>query len=410
MYERYTAFFHLRAVAGQGALTGVLLLNEYVLRKQLGASRWHILLLLVIPAALQLVTVVWNPATSTGPVARRPFRTLGMGLHALLLLPLLTGGGWAPWALVALLVAVLIGQVFLVPIQNSIVARNYGDLRRGRRFGRAVAVQSLCIVGVSLPVGAWMDRDPTAWPWTYALAALAGMFAYRQWGRLRRRRAAAPPAGLEQHASAWQALKRDRTFLAFEGCFMVYGLGFLALQPVLPLFLVDEIGVSYTDVGLARGAVFWIVMVLASPVVGRLGDRLGILRLGALGFLTLALFPLTLWLLPNRVGLFLGFGLFGLAMSAVNFAWNLGPIMLARGRDTVPYLNAHVAAVGVRALSGMTTATVLYEALGSGAVFLGVVGIEIVAACLMLWLAISTGRRWRMPQAPVDIDVARAPR
>jgi hypothetical protein len=84
--------------------------------------------------------------------------------------------------------------------------------------------------------------------------------------------------------------------------------------------------------------------------------------------------------------------------------------MLARGRDTVPYLNAHVAAVGVRALIGMTTATVLYEALGSGAVFLGVAGIEVVAACLMLWLAISTGRRWRMPQAQVDIDVARPPR
>ena len=410
MDERYTAFFHLRAVAGQGALTGVLLLNEYVLRKQLDASRWQILLLLVIPAALQLVTVVWNPATSAGPIARRPFRTLGMGLHALLLLPLLTGGGWSPWALVALLVTVLIGQVFLVPIQNSIVARNYGDVRRGRRFGRAVAVQSLFIVGVSLPVGAWMDHDPTAWPWTYALAALAGMFAYRQWGRLRRRRAATPPPDLEQHKSAWQALKKDRTFLAFEGCFMVYGLGFLALQPVLPLFLVDEIGVSYTDVGLARGAVFWIVMVLASPLVGRLGDRLGVLRLGALGFLTLALFPLTLWLLPNRVGLFLGFGLFGLAMSAVNVAWNLGPILLARGRDTVPYLNAHVAAVGVRALIGMTTATVLYQALGSGAVFLGVAGVEVVAACLMLWLAVSTRRRWRVPQAPVDIVVARPPR
>ena len=79
-------------------------------------------------------------------------------------------------------------------------------------------------------------------------------------------------------------LKRDKTFLAFEGCFMLYGIGFLALQPVLPIFLVDEIGVSYSEVALARNAIFWTVMVLASPIMGRIGDRLGILRLGALGF------------------------------------------------------------------------------------------------------------------------------
>ena len=191
MFERYTAFFHLRAVAGQGALAGVLILNEYVLRKQLDASRWQILV---------LMTVVWNPATSAGPLARRPFRTLGIGMHALLLLPLLTGGGWSPGLLVVLLITVLVSQVLLVPIQNSIVARNYGEQRRGRRFGRAVAVQSLFIIAISVPAGIWLDRDPSAWPWTYAFGSLAAMFAYRQWGRLRRRRAGAPPRALQQHA------------------------------------------------------------------------------------------------------------------------------------------------------------------------------------------------------------------
>ncbi|MDJ0520702.1 MAG: MFS transporter [Planctomycetota bacterium] len=410
MFERYTAFFHLRAVAGQGALGGILILNEYVLRKQLDASRWEILLLLGVPASLQLMTVVWNPATSAGPLARRPFRTLGIGLHALLLLPLLTGGGWPAWALVTLLVSVLIAQMLLVPIQNEIVARNYGEVRRGRRFGRAAAVQSLFIIGVSFPAGLWLDHDPTAWPWAYAFAALAGTYGYRQWSRLRRRRAMTPPDDLEHHASAWQALRRDRTFLAFEGCFMVYGLGFLALQPVLPLYLVDELDVSYTDVGIARGAIFWSVMVFASPFVGRLGDRLGILKLGAMGFFTLGLFPLTLWLLPNEAGLFLGFAIFGLAMSAVNVTWNLGPITMARGRDPVPYLNAHISLVGIRALVGMTGATLLHQAFGTAPVFLGVFGLEIVAAGLMLWLAFATGRGWRLRGERSDVQVPRPPR
>ena len=402
MIERYTAYFHLRAVAGQGALAGVLVLNEYVLRKQLDATRWQILLLLLVPAALPLVTVVWNPASGSGPFGRRPFRTLGMGVHALLLLPLLTGGDWPAWGFVLLLVVVLVAQMLLVPIQNTVIARNYGDVRRGRFFGRAVGVQSLFIIAVSVPVGLWLDHDPSAWPWAYAFGSLAGMFAYRQWGRLRRRRAMTPPADLEQHPSAWQALRRDRTFLAFEGCFMIYGLGFLALQPVLPIFLVDEVGVSYADVGLARGAVFWTVMVLASPMLGFLGDRIGILRLGALGFLCLGAFPVTLWLLPDRVGLFAGFAVYGLAMSAVNVVWNLGPITMARGRDPVPYLNAHLAAVGARALIGMPAGTVLQASLGTTSVFLGVAGLQVVAAISMLWLAVATGRRWLPTTTPTE--------
>ena len=404
--ERYTAFFHLRAVAGQGAMAGVLMLNEYVARKELGATRWQIFALLVIPATAQLMTVVWNPATGRGPLAARPFRILGIAMHTLLFLPLLTGGGWPPWAFVALAATVLVAQMLLVPLQSAIVARNYGDERRGRRFGRAVAVQSLALVAVSVPLGLWLDHDPSAWIYGYALAAIAGMFAYHQWSRLRRRRGAPITVGLEVHTSPWSILRKDRTFLLFEACFMVYGLGFLALQPILPLFLVDEVGVSYTDVGLARGAVFWIVMILAAPWAGRIGDRLGILRLGALGFITLALFPLVLVCLPNRVGLYVGYGVFGLAMSGVNVAWNLGPITLARGRDSVPYMNAHLAAVGVRALIGMTAATALYETVGSRGIFLGVVALEIIAASMMLRTARATGRRWLAPGVGPEADVA----
>ena len=58
----------------------------------------------------------------------------------------------------------------------------------------------------------------------------------------------------------------------------------------------------------------------------------------------------------------------------------------------------------------MTAATALHAAFGSGAVFLGVVGVEIVAAGLMLWLAVSTGRRWTVKGAEAEVVVPRPPR
>lgn len=387
MFERYTAHYHVRAAAGQGALYGVLILNEYVARKHFGADRWQILALMLIPATTQLMAVVWNPASSGTFLGRHPFRTLGVGLHALLALPLLSQTGWSAWAFVWLAVTVLVAQMLLVPVQNTIVARNYRPAARGRWFGRAAAVQGAAVLLVSIPVGMWLDRDAEAWTLAYALAAGFGVYAYVQWGRLRRRRAQAVPRDVVTHPSAWTTLLRDRSFLAYEACFMVYGLGFLALQPVLPLYLVDDIGVSYTEVGIARGAIFWITMIAASPLAGRLADRIGILRLAGIGFLILGLFPLALWALPNKLGMFLGFGIFGVAMACVNITWNLGPIAMARGRDPVPYLNAHLAAVGIRALIGMTVGTVLHRAFGTTPVFLGVVVLEILAAAMMFRMA-----------------------
>ena len=387
LFERYTAHFHLRAALGMGAVHGVFALNEVIARKHFGADRWQILALMLIPAVTQFMAVFWNPASSTSVIGRRPFRRLGIGLHLLLGLPLVTGGNWNAWGFVWLLITMWVAQMLLVPVQNAIVARNYGPAVRGRWFGRASAMQGLAVLAVTVPVGLWMDHDIGAWPWPYAFAGGCAVFAYMQWGRIRRRRPIDLTETLEIHPSAWRALLRDKAFLGYEAAFMVYGMGFLALQPVLPIYAVDELGVSYTEYGVARGGIFWILMIAMSPIAGRLADHLGILRVAGLGFLILGLFPLALWLLPTTVGLFVGFAIFGTAMACVNIGWNLGPITMARGRDPVPYLNAHVAAVGIRALIGMTLGTVLYKAFGTAPVFLGVLGLEIVAATLMIRLA-----------------------
>jgi MFS family permease len=393
IFDDYTAHHHLRAVLGQGVVSGIFLLNEYVTRKGLGGSRWHILALLLVPAVAQSVAAFWNPTDPGRWLGRRPFRTLGIPACLLLVLPCLPFFPASPALLVALLATVAAAQAFLIPVQNALLAGGYGEATRGRRFGAAVSAQALAIVLVSVPAGWLLDQAPDTWRPLYALAAAAGVFGTWSWSRLRQRRRPPPPPDLQQHASPFKALRRDRHFLAFEACFMVYGLGFLMMQPVLPLYLVDELGVSYAEVGAARGAIFWIAIVVASPFVGRLADRLGVLRVAALAFLALATFPLTLLLLPNRVGLFAAFALYGLAMAGVNLAWNLGPLLLARGRDPLPYLNAHVALVGVRALVGMVGATLLQRAAGTAPVFAAVVALEVLAAAGMWRTAGRAGLR-----------------
>lgn len=386
-FDRYTAWHHLRAAAGLGVVGGVFLLSPEFARGTLGATRWHVLALLLVPALAQTLAVVWNPTDPRRGLVRRPFRTLAIPVHLLLLLPLLGLLPAGPTPFVILLAGCGAAQMLLVPVQNGVLARNYGVATRGRRFGMANAVQALAIVAVGVPAGWILDRWPGSWRWLYALAAVAAVYGYLHWSRLRRRRAPPAPPGLPVHASPWAALVKDRHFLAFEACFMAYGLGFLMLQPTLPLYLMDELKVTYAQAGVAKGALFWTVMVVAGPLLGRLADRIGVLRLNVVAFLTLALFPLALLVLDGEVGLYVGYVIYGLAMSAVFLCWSLGPILLARGRDPYPYLNAHLGLVGVRALVGMVAATLLQQHFGSRAVFGCVIALEIVAAVGMFFTA-----------------------
>jgi len=370
-------------MVGTGILSGVFLLNPEFARGTLGASAWWVTALLLVPAVAQTVAVFRNPAEERHGWFRRPFLHLAVPVHALLFLPLLGLLPEGPAPFVLLLAGCGAVQTLLVPVQNGVLARNYGVPTRGRLVGTANAVQALALVATAVPVGWLLDRRPAAWPWPYAVAGAAGIYAYLHWARLKRRRVPPPPEGLEVHASPWRALRRDRAFLAFEACFMLYGLGFLMLQPVLPLYLMDELQVTYAEASFAKGVLFWAVMVIAGPFVGRLADRIGVLRLAMVAFLVLALFPAALLVLDGTPGLYVGYAIYGLAMSAVFVSWTLGPIHLARGTDPHAYLNAHLGLVGVRALVGMVGATVIRQHLGSGTVFACVIGLEILAAAGM---------------------------
>jgi predicted MFS family arabinose efflux permease len=386
-YDRYTVHHHVRASLGAGMTLGVLLFSEVIARKQLGASRWHVLALLLLPAMAQFVAVAWNPTDPRRPLGPMPFRALGIPsrllLVALAVAPFLHG----PTAFVAVVATSQVAEALLVPVQNTTVARNYGERTRGGAFGRATAANALAIAAVAVPAGYVLNRWPDAWPLLYAGAGAAGAYGYVHWSRLRRRqrvRRAGPP---EVVSSPWDVLRRDRLFLAYEACFMVYGLGFMMLQPTLPLYLVDELHVEYSQVGLARGLLFYVAIFVASPILGRWADRAGVLRLGAASFLVLAAFPVVLILAPAPGGLYAGYGVYGLAMAGVSVAWNLGPIVLARGRDPLPYFNAHVALVGIRAVIGMPGGSVLQGHVSTTAVFACVVALEVAAAGGMLLLA-----------------------
>jgi hypothetical protein len=86
--------------------------------------------------------------------------------------------------------------------------------------------------------------------------------------------------------------------------------------------------------------------------------------------------------------LFASYAVFGVAMTAVNLAWNLGPGHFApTDRDTESYMAVHVTLTGVRAVVGPVIALSAKSLLGLRAGFAVACGFYLLASALMLRLS-----------------------
>jgi predicted MFS family arabinose efflux permease len=269
----------------------------------------------------------------------------------------------------------------------------------------------------ALGTGAWMDGNPRSYRIIYPLAGLLGAISAYLYYRIRQRRFAvasrleraarhggrAPRADLAAAAGDWlgdvqralrnplkgsvSTFRADPNFLRFEVAFMIYGIAWMMMQPVIPLFLVDVIKIQYAQAGVARGLVFWGAMALSSPVFGRLLDRWNAVRLAAVAFVILSVFPLTLAFSHSVHTVYAAFLVFGVGMSAGSIAWTMGPILFARDRDAATYMGVHVTMVGIRGLVGNPVGLTLLQTIGARATFVVSSILFLVGAYYMARLA-----------------------
>ncbi|MEE8142279.1 MAG: MFS transporter, partial [Planctomycetota bacterium] len=138
----------------------------------------------------------------------------------------------------------------------------------------------------------------------------------------------------------------------------------------------------------AKG-LFSLAVVLFTPMMGRLMDRIGPARLAARSFGLLALYSAMLLLVQNAWSYALVETFWGVAMSGVGIVWNMGPVTLAPEGEARRYMSIHVALVGLRALIGHPLGGILTRITGDPRwVFLVAIGFLLAAT----WVMTSLGR------------------
>ncbi len=405
----YTWSRHWPAELLMGISGGVLGLVAFCLQRSLGAPAWTSPWLIILGQGLWLLAPAWPPLLAK---MRHQTAFVWIGLFSrgpLLLMafaavtPLvggLPGSGTGSWWL--LLVAYLVSNnldALYTPHRNALLKANYPLTMRGRIYGWVTAITSLAAVVTANAVGHVLDHDPTAVRWIFPMSAVAGLAAHFGLARIRWRydgpRHVQPGTGvgivrhsLRDAAKATrQTIRNDRDFRDFEIGFMLYGLGLLSASPLIVTRFAQDASFSMAEWTTADRLVLPVTQLLLVPFVGRLSDRIGVVRVASLAFLSLVGYFLLMGWVSNPWHLMGVNVLFGFCMAGVNVAWSLGPLHFAPPGRAHHYAAVHVSCVGVRSILGPLLGIGVLAAFSFEAALAVSAGLEVLAGLWMLRLA-----------------------
>lgn len=140
----------------------------------------------------------------------------------------------------------------------------------------------------------------------------------------------------------WRVLRENPAFAVFERNFFIYGLAFMVLSVVVPVYLVEVLSITYAQAGAAQGVWFELALIGLAPVFGYFYDRSNPAAFCRGVFLLLVFYPLTL-LAAKPLGsllevspmlfVYVAYVIFGAGMAGLSVAWGLAAIYFAKSRD-----------------------------------------------------------------------------
>lgn len=325
----------------------------FILYKDLGASPFQIALLTMLKPVVTILSFYWS-AGLKGKAKKLKSNVLWAGFFMrapFLLCPWIDSA----WFVIAAAANYMFFYRAGLPAWLEIIKRNMGP-GRGRAFSISSALGYAEGVGLALACGGLLDKDPSLWKILFFGAAVIGLLSLAVQSRIEVEGdevAEERPSLKELIVRPWRdsyRLMRGRPdFSRFQWGFMVSGFGLMLIQPALPLFAVDLLGVSYLEMAGAISIAKGLGFALSSPLWARWIDRTHVLKMASFVFFSFGIF--TAFLSLSLWGLFwfyLAYFLYGIGQGGSHLVWNMSGPIFAGKDESSRYTGANVALAGLR--------------------------------------------------------------
>ncbi|PIE51102.1 hypothetical protein CSA37_01520 [Candidatus Fermentibacteria bacterium] len=389
--DEKTAFkLHIVSQILGAVATGVIQNHDYIATNGLGATVTQITLLAMIWPVSNLFSVMVSHFVDSSNK-----HSTAIFIGAAMRLPVALMFFSSNVNMMLILLFVYFGSNSLVvPGQNAVMRSRYRKGHRGQLFGWSMSILNLFAMPAAMLAGALLDADFTFYRWLFLIEGVMGSGQAVVMGFMARGMkdpiAVARSTLKDFFKSLGQLVKTDREFMLFELFFMAYGFGFMCVQPAIPFFSREVLGLSYGQYAMAKGVLGQMGIVVLGPFLGSKMDKLHPFRFTGIVCIILAGFPLFLMgssLFP-QIGIplfYVAWLAFAIGIAGITLSWNMSSMFFAPEARTATYQGLHVTATAIRGFMAPVLGSFVMTELGYTANFLLSFIFFFSAGCLFLF-------------------------
>lgn len=330
------------------ALFGML---PFILYKDLHATPFQIAAMVTLKPTVSLFSLYWSSWINKRKdrLVLNVFWGTILGHLPFLFFPFID----SPWYFVGAFGFYMLMARGTLPAWMEILKLN---VPKGNREGIFALASAFEYVGAGLfpfVMGALLDGYAQSWRWIFPLVSLVAIGAVLLQRKIpiavEERPAGTPFSLLSPWKQAWQLLRSRTDFSMMQVGFMMGGSGLMIIQPVLPMFCMDSLHLSYTELAIAITLCKGVGFAVTSPLWSRWLNRTDFYSFLACVTGVAMLFPIGLFLAQAHLAwLYVAFVLYGVMQAGSELGWNLSGPIFAKQEDSSPFSSVNVLTVGLR--------------------------------------------------------------
>ena len=370
--EKYTFRLHLISQILNGISFGTFLLMDVILKKSLGGSDFQVTVLIFLTSTAFMFSIYGAELINRVHNQQRTILWLGFASKFFLfIIPLYE----TPNYFIFCIAVMSFIDSMIKPVWNVVIKHNYSPEKRSSLYSYASSLYTLALLVTTTSLGFLLDINYEVYKIFYPLAGVVDMIAFYNLAKLIKLDNEIEPKNRVRLAlnfsvklvkdiiilpirNMLRIFNQSKGFLRFEIYFFLYGMAFMMIQAVLPIFLVEDLALDYTPISLAKGFMVHSAIVLFTPLMGKLMGSRNPAKFTGVSFITLVLFPILLLMIKyfhlvhirEDILLYVTFFIFGISMSGVTLSWNLGSIYYAPHSEVSNYQAVHITLTGLRGL------------------------------------------------------------
>ncbi|MDP8233151.1 MAG: MFS transporter [Candidatus Zophobacter franzmannii] len=387
--EKKTFYLLLLGTFFAGFIMSVGNTQDIIAKKALNAETWQLAVLTMIWPVSNLFSIWWGKLIERADSLRK-FFIFAAFFGRLTLLFIFYINNVNQFILILFLMHS--ANSIIIPATNKIYQSNIRKEIRGQIFGITMSLRTLTLLVLSYFIGRLLDWNENLFRVTIAVSAICGFIncmilssikiEKKDTGKPKERYNLLTPL-----IRTVEILRTNKPFAHFQRNFTFYGMGFIMMQPALPIYLVDKLQLSYTHNFVGKIILANIGLLLLSPLLGKKHDSFHPFKFTSMAFGGLIVLPVSI-LISSLFGpsttavaiVFVGFFLFSIAMAGINMAWNMSSIHFAGNDDSSMYQSVHVTITALRGVLAPLLSLFLINTFGVMTVFAVAIGFLALAS------------------------------